>query len=227
MNVLTINYNTQELTDAMILSVNKHTTGCRIYVFDNSDREPFRNSHANVEVIDNTRCQIINWEKWLRKFPNKYPRVGNDYGSAKHCYSVDLCFDLIPDGFVLVDSDILVKQDISCLYDEEFVASGMIVSDQHYISIPRLAPYLCYINVPMCREHGIGYFDAAHMWKLTCDNPNRFYDTGAWFLQSVEKRSLPIKRVNISEYMTHLRNGSWRNNDYKLWLNEHKDLWTS
>lgn len=227
MNVLIVNYNTQELTECAIKSLNLHTPGCRVYVFDNSDKGAFVNYFKNVEVIDNTAGQIINWRRWLRTYPEKYPYVGNNYGSAKHCKSVDLCFELIPDGFVLMDSDILIKQDISTLWDESCAASGKVVCDEHFISIPRLAPYLCYINVPMCREHGVWYFNAAYMWKLTRHSPNRFYDTGAWLLKDVEKKGLPIKKVDIDNYAAHLRNGSWKDTDYRQWLEDNVDLWAT
>ena len=224
-NVLIVNYNTQELTDAVIKSLNLHTPGCKVYVFDNSDRNPYMNNFANVEMVDNTHGQIINFDKWLKTFPDKYPYVNNNYGSAKHCKSVDLCFDIIPEGFVLLDSDILIKKDISCFWDEGYVASGKVVEDRHFITIPRLAPYLCYINVPMCKEHKISYFNGSHMWKLTSVNPNRFYDTGAWFLRHYCRKNLPFKRIDIDEYMIHLRNGSWHERDVNQWLNENKELW--
>lgn len=225
MNVLIINYNTQELTECAVKSVNKHTPGCNIFVFDNSDREPFENYFHNVSVIDNTRGQIIHWRKWLRTFPNKYPYVGNNYASAKHCKSVDICFDLIPDGFILIDSDVLIKRDLSAFWAPEFVGSGSVITDDHFIRIPRLAPHLCYINVPMCREHGIRYFNPNKMWKLTRENPNRFYDTGAWFLEAAEKERLPLNRMDIDGYMTHLRNGSWKDVDWRQWVENNVDLW--
>lgn len=225
MNILIVNYNTQELTECAIKSLNLHTPGCHIYVFDNSDRDPFVNYFRNVSVIDNTKSQIINWRKWLRSYRQKYPYVGNNYGSAKHCKSVDLCFDIIPEGFILMDSDTLIKQDITPLWDDSCVASGKIICDQHSIVIPRLAPYLCYINVSMCREHGIWYFNAAYMWKLTRLKPNRFYDTGAWFLADIRGKRLPVKSVNIDDYATHLCSGSWKDTDYRQWLENNIDLW--
>lgn len=47
--VVIVNYNTQSLTDCAIRSLNKHTPGCRVVVFDNSDRTPFENTFDNVE----------------------------------------------------------------------------------------------------------------------------------------------------------------------------------
>lgn len=221
MNVLTVNYNTKTLTNAFIRSVRKHTD-CKVYVFDNSDREPFT-TDEDVEVIDNTGGQFVDWDLWLDSFPDKYPNPSNGYGSAKHCKSVQVCMGLIADGFILADPDILVKRDLSDLWDEEYVWVGEISYDEgHFISVPRLLPYLCYINVPLCHRLGIGYFNGEYMWKLTRRNPNRFYDTGAWFLES--SLQYPHKEIAINGYMTHLGSGSWKN-DGKRWLDANKSLW--
>lgn len=222
MNVLTVNYNTQELTEAMIRSLNKHSKA-EVFVFDNSDKQPFVNRFDNVEVIDNTDGRIIDFGKWLDTF-NKCPYVTNDYGSAKHCYSVHKCFDLIPGGFILVDSDILIRKDISPLWDERCMWSGEISYDEgHFINIPRLLPYLCYINVPMCKDKGVSYFNPMKTWKLTTRKPDRFYDTGAWFLEA--SLPCPHKEIAINDYMTHLGSGSWKNGGTE-WLEENKDLWS-
>lgn len=223
MNVLIVNYNTQRLTDCAIRSLNKHTPGCKVYVFDNSDKEPFRNDFANVEVIDNTHGQFIEWERWLNSFHDKYPNPSNNYGSAKHCKSVDICFDLIPEGFLLMDSDVLIKKDVSDLFDENVAASGEIVAENHYVIIPRLAPWLCYINVPFCR--GIRYFSDTHMWKLVNYCPNRFYDTGAWFLDRLHIKKLPVKKIKTEDYALHLQNGSWRDRSQVEFLNKNMKLW--
>ena len=225
MNVLIVNYNTQRLTDCAIRSLNKHTPGCKVYVFDNSDKEPFRNDFANVEVIDNTHGQFIEWERWLNSFHDKYPNPSNNYGSAKHCKSVDICFDLIPEGFVLMDSDVLIKQDITDLWDESQAAVGQIVEDKHFIIIPRLAPFLCYINVPLCLSRSIRYFNSTHMWKLVDYSPNRFYETGAWFLEGLQNKQMPLREINVEDYALHLRNGSWRERGQDTFLMQHRDLW--
>ena len=56
-----VHYNTPKLTRAALLSLWKHTPGCRAVVFDNSDRRPFavhnaqftRNRSGLLTVIDN------------------------------------------------------------------------------------------------------------------------------------------------------------------------------
>lgn len=77
MEILTVHYNTQEATDAMIRSVNKHVHDCTIHVFDNSDTRPFVNTFDNVEVIDNTQGQIIDFDYWLQRYPDRQPRISN------------------------------------------------------------------------------------------------------------------------------------------------------
>lgn len=225
-NVLTVNYNTQELTEAMIRSLNKHTEErCRVYVFDNSDREKFVNRFGNVEVIDNTERKIIDLEEWLSSFPNKYPNPSNDYGSAKHCKSVDVCFELIGEPFLLMDSDVLVKKDVGVFFDGECAACGEIIEDRHYISVPRLAPFVCYIDAVKCMERGVRYFNANYMWKLNKKLPNRFFDTGAWFLLALRKKDMPIKQLPIFDYVQHFGNGSWRGVNSKEFLTKNRELW--
>lgn len=225
-NVLTVHYNTPELLDAMIRSVNKNTD-CKIYVFDNSDSSPFVNTFDNVEVIDNTKGQIFDFDEWLAKFPDKQ-YTSNGWGSAKHCKTVDLCFDLIPDGFILLDSDVLIYRDISELWDSRYIGAGQLEIPRHPVSIRRICPYVCYINVPMCRKHDVRYFDDDHMWFLTAKSPNRWYDTGAWFYENCDKRGVTVNLCSCDDYCVHLGAGSWRDLDKNLQnkssLKRHKDL---
>ena len=180
MEILTVHYNTPELMDAMIRSVRKFTD-CTIHVFDNSDIAPFRNTYENVDVIDNTQGQIIDFDRWLEQYPERRPRLSN-YGSPKHCKTVNTCFDLFPNGFILMDSDVLVKKDITGLWDERYAWVGEPFLDTPKgVPVMRLLPFLCYINVPMCKEKGIKYFNWQWMWHLTATSPNKWYDTGAWF----------------------------------------------
>ena len=56
-NVVIINYNTSELTECCIRSINRHVDDCIIYVFDNSDKEPFINTFDNVTVNFQTKAE--------------------------------------------------------------------------------------------------------------------------------------------------------------------------
>ena len=122
-NILIIHYNTPYLTECLVRSINLFVEGATIYIFDNSNEKPFTAKFDNVTVFDNTKGQIINFDKWLEKYPNKKKSGGrlNKWGSAKHCYSVEKCMELINDGFILLDSDVLLKKDISNLIDDKTI----------------------------------------------------------------------------------------------------------
>ena len=58
------------MTTAAIRSLWKHHPDCRVVIFDNSDKEPFGHSEeplGTVAVIDNTRGQLIDFEKELER----------------------------------------------------------------------------------------------------------------------------------------------------------------
>lgn len=233
MDCLIIHYNTPILTSATIRSLWKHTPQAKVTVFDNSDKEPFPiDEFPQVRYIDNTEGQIVNWDEWLLQFPNKQPCKENNYGSAKHCFSVEHCFDLFDDGFILMDSDILIKKDITPLCDVEKAFVGTIHCNTRNFGfhIDRLCPWLCWINTRIAKQHNIRYFNANNMWKLHVWQPNvtlnGCYDTGAWFLEQVINAKLPYTNIAIIDYIEHFRAASWRNFDYhKEWLNFHKRLW--
>ena len=226
MEILTVHYNTPELMDAMIRSVRRFTD-CTIHVFDNSDSKPFVNTFEGVDVIDNTEGQVIDFEAFLDRYPEKKPRISN-YGSPKHCKTVNACFKLFPDGFILMDSDVLVKKDITELWDERFAWVGEPHLDTPKgVPVMRLLPFLCYVNVPVCREYGAKYFNGEWMWHLVDRSPNKWYDTGAWFYRDTMERNVPYRIVQIDEYIEHFNHGSHSTlNESRFdWLEKHKNLW--
>lgn len=233
MDVLIIHYNTQELTEAAIRSLWKHTPDARVTVFDNSDKRAFRadclqagEPLGTVKVIDNTRGQVVDWRKWLAQWPDKDNTTANEWASDRHCYSVDLCMDMFPDGFLLMDSDVLVRQDVSGLADSGVAFVGQERKPTRRFPVPRVLPYLCWVNTPMLKEHGIRYFNAEKMWKLTRKAPDNLYDTGAWLLEAVRKEGLPYRTVTIEDYMLHLGSGSWKKGrNPEQWLRENRELW--
>ena len=223
-NVLIVNYNTQKLTTACIKSINKHTPGANIYVFDNSDKEPFVNEFENVKVIDNTGGQIINFNEWLKNFPEheKSPiGSGNNYASSKHCASVQKAIDIIGDNVILMDSDVLIKRDISEIWDEECIYVGGYEHNRWHDK--RLMPFICFINVNMCKKYGIKYFDENRIVGLTVNGEK--YDTGCSFYVDSEKYK--HKEINIFDYIKHFAQGSWKrkNLNFEKWLEINKNLW--
>lgn len=229
-----VHYNTPKLTECLVKSINKFTPNSKIYIFDNSDKFPFNEKFDNVEIIDNTKGQIINFDKWLEKYPRKTLSPGklNKWGSAKHCYSVEKCMEIIGDDFILLDSDVLLKKDISNLYDNNFVCVGEIIT-QPKSTIKRIVPYITYINVNACKEKGFHYFDETHMHGLRVSTSGDMYDTGSGFYLQIKNEK--IKEIKCFDYIEHFKGGSWNvehdkkfgnmNIDYKQWLSNNEGLW--
>lgn len=225
-NVAIVHYNTPELTWAAIRSLNKTTPGCRVYLFDNSDERPFNQRVANVEIIDNTKGEVINFDEELAKYADKRDEdlTQSNYGSAKHTMSVEKMFELIPDGFILMDSDVLVKRNLTPLFNRGVACGG---AKGEKMNVPLLYPFLCWLNVPKLTEAGIHYFNGEKMWSLSNDVPNRYYDTGAWLLEEVQKKYLEVQSWDIYNFITHLGHGSWRGGEEKIaeWLEQNSQFW--
>ncbi len=225
-DVAIVHYNTPELTSAAIRSLNKHMPGSQIFLFDNSDKKPFKENFANVKLIDNTKGKIIDFESILSKYPDKDESdvSKSNYGSAKHCLSVDKLMDIVPDGFLLMDSDILLTKSACALVDRSQAAVGDVISKH---GVPLLQPFLCWINTPLLKKNNVRYFNGSKMWALTKKEPHRWYDTGAWLLEDLMVKMLPWRYANIMDYMVHFGHGSWRDNEVRrqTWLEENKRLW--
>lgn len=223
-----VNYNTPKLVECGIRSLRKHTKGeLEVIVFDNSDKRPMRPMEG-VEILDNTREQLIDFDRWLAQFPDKEPSPGNNYGSAKHCYTVQWLIDHRKRPFILMDSDVLLKQDISVFWNRDYAWVGEVgenVKRRFGYDIRKVQPFLCFVNVPMLRNFGFTYFNADYMWNLTSKTPNHRYDTGAWFLHETQRLGLPVKELKLKDYLIHLRHGSWRDKEPMKWLEENKELW--
>ena len=241
-------FNTPELTEATILSLRKHGgENYHVTIFDNSAEADFNGEHhafrpftkkmKGVTVIDNTRGQLIDFQAELNKFPDRepYSAQSNDWGSVKHMVTVQYIMDnILTDGFLLLDSDILIKQNVDFMFREDLVAVGHVQEPQpgNRYGIGRLVPMLCWINVPMCKRLGIRYYDPQRCWMLFrgMDNRRNWYDTGASFMEDIRKqprgqRGMP---VDIRPLMEHYKCGSWRQgniNQQKAWLEQHRDLW--
>lgn len=225
--VVIVNYNTQRLTECAIRSLNKHTPGCKVVVFDNSDKTPFENTFDNVVVVDNTKGQVVDLDAMIQSYPDRIENNGSNFGSARHCRSVDACLDLFPEGFLLMDSDVLVKKDITPFFDASCVWSGL-VNDQKSrfnVAIPRVLPFICYLNAPLMRKHGIRYFNGEKMFALNDRMPDKSYDTGAWFYEDCNNHNLVGNHICILDYIIHFDHGSWLDRSSGEWLEEHRELW--
>lgn len=238
--VAIIHYNTPELTEAAILSLWKHGgREYKVFVFDNSTERPFTKKMRNVTVIDNTKGKLINFDKELKKYPERCAEIGVakncDFGSAKHMMTVQKLWELLPDGFVLMESDILLKQGIESFFRPEYSFVGYAQRSQPHnrFGIGRVMPMLCWFNVPMFRAEGVRYFDPKRTYGLLPggrNNRNNWYDTGASLLEDILAHRPKLKglHVDIRMYLEHYGSGSWKYNsakDHQSWLNRHRNLW--
>jgi len=232
MTAAIVHYNTPKLTRAAVLSLWKHTPGCRVVVFDNSDRLPIAGcsqwddlrSSPLVTVIDNTGGQVIDFDGMLAQYPDRElgDRNKSNFGSAKHTASVDRLFDLLPEGFLLMDSDVLITRDVAPLIDRSVAAAGTV---QPNAGVMRLLPLLCWVNVPVLREHGIRYFNGDRMWALSRRQPDNRYDTGAWVLEEIRRHGLEVRETDVMRYLIHLGHASWRDRKPMAWVMAHRELW--
>lgn len=236
-NVCIVHFNTPVLTAHLVKSINKHTPGTNIYIFDNSDKRPFVNAFNNVTVFDNTKGQIINFDQWLKKYPNREKSGGkaNKWGSAKHAYSVEKCMELIGEPFILLDSDVLIKKDFTPLYDDVVCYKGEVIY-QPNSKVKRVLPFICFINTPMCKTKGIHYFDENYMHGLRFKGNSDNYDTGgALYILTEQKKGLH-REIKVADYIVHYGNGSWVSAAEKMkrpkhmpaveWLNKYKEYWS-
>ena len=248
--VAIIHFNTPELTEAGIKSLRKHGgEDYKVVVFDNSatltlpdgkviHARPFTAKMDGVEVIDNTRGQVIDFDKFLAEYPDRNPSVGiyqsSVWGSAKHIVTVQKLWELLPEGFVLMESDILIKKPIDEFFRDEYSFAGFVQKHQkgNPFDVPRIMPMLCWMNVPMLTREGARYFDPDRCWGLKADRNDRgnWMDTGACLLDEVLKKRPRLKglHVDIRLFVEHYGGGSWKQdnlNAQMAWINSHRHLW--
>lgn len=224
-NIVIVHYNTPELTTALIRSINKHTPGCKLSVFDNSDSRPL-GQIPGVEILDNTHGQLIDFESWLAGYHDKLPYTVK-WGSEKHILSVEYMFKRANEGFVLMDSDVLVKHDISCFFDDSVAWKGQIEREPEYwFKSQRLLPFILWINVPMCKRAGVRFQHEGQIYKVSHTGAP-YYDTGGSFYFDCMKAGLPGSEVLIGDYIEHLLAGSHHKtpDDIGRWLAENRNLY--
>lgn len=225
-----IHYNTPELTEACILSIRKVGCNWPITLLDNSDSRPFAKRMKGVKILNNRQQQLINFDQELSLYPDKCWELAHksNYGSVKHMMSVQYLWGVLQDGFVLIESDVLITQPFEFLWDEKYAACGKVQwfrgrRKEH----DRLLPWLCYMNVPLLTAHGAKYYDPLRSWALQpggMDNDQNWYDTGACLLEDIiNTKPALVARLypDLDKCYLHYNGGSWRGNDLKsqaAWL---------
>ena len=233
-NFLIIHYNTYKLTSALVSNINKIVPGSKIYIFENSPKK-YDWGVSNVTVFDNSKGQIVNFDSELEKYPNRKKSLGrcSNFGSFKHCISVDRCFDLLHEPFILLDSDVLLKKDPSDLVSEDVYWSGEVfdwswkLGDKNWPQGKRIDPRISFINLTKCKSDGIRYFEEHHMAGLW--NPDKeadSFDTGGWFYEQVKD----LDHINIKrdDYVVHFGGGSHlKSKSQEEFLAKNRKLFTS
>ena len=212
-----VHYNTPELTEACILSIRKVGCDWPVTVLDNSDERPFTKRMKGVKVLNNRKQQLVNFDEELAKYPDKCWDMAkkSNYGSVKHMMSVQYLWGVLTDGFILVESDVLITKPFDFLWDEQY-------------------PWLCYMNVPLLVANGAKYYDPQRSWALQPggrSNRNNWYDTGASLLEDIIKTKPQLTArlyPDLDTYYTHYFGGSWRGNDIERqaeWLSKNEAYW--
>lgn len=209
-----VNYNTTDYIHLLVSSIHKFVKSFKydIWIFDNSDKEKLvlDKSWKDVHIIDNTKGQLINYDKEVYKYCNKEKsEVFVGFISVKHALAVQYglnCPD-ISDDFILCDSDVVLKKDIDFINDK-FACIGKIRYDGR--NIPRLLPFLCYINKRTYRKYGLTYFDPTrfHGCILPDGSSRTGYDTGGCLFEDIVCKGLEYRTVDIFEYCVHFGSGS-------------------
>jgi hypothetical protein len=226
MDIAIVHYNTPELTGALLASIRKWMPTAHVTIFENSDdpRRKLPPMGSRVWYLDNTRGQVVDFDAILARHPQRSREHAQD-ASVKHMASVAALWDYLPDGFILLDSDVLLKRDLSELADPSVawcagVQYGMTFGSGRFR--PRALPFVCWINVPMCRAAGVRYFDESRSWKLA---PGMFYDTGASFYLDCRAAGLPSREIRWEDYAVHFKGGSWDAKDPAVFLRENRALY--
>ena len=230
--VAMIHFNTPEITEAAVQSIRKHGgEKYEIVIFDNSadstttlgtnHARPFTAKLPGVTVIDNTKGQVIDFDKFLADYPDREPywAMLSNFGSAKHIRTVHELWRLIPQGFVLLEGDAILTKPIEWMWREEFaVVANVAWKNGNKISIARYMPYLMYMNVPKLVAKGVSFFDPKRCWALQKGEMTRgnWYDTGASLLEDVINGKPELVGWNVkelTEYYAHYDGGSWKKCD--------------
>jgi len=128
---------------------------------------------------------------------------------------------------LLLDNDILLKQDIDFI-DE----SSVVVSDieppwkpNGLLATYRFYPFIQYLNARKLKEMGIHYFDPYRILHGKANLQNRrLYDTGGSFFEDVVESKIAFKRIVYEDYIFHFCGGSWNASQQKSlqWMQRFK-----
>ena len=191
MNIVTVNFNTPELIDALVDNVSMYGTH-RITVVDNSTVKPCNDSDK-YERIDNTNLEFDDYVTPGRQLCREYG-ITCYGGSYVHAHTVQKLYDIETEPFLLMDSDFILKCDPEKIVNYDTLFSGECSND-------RVMPMCLFINVPKCKANGVRFFDGTSI----CPFSN--HDTGYTLFNDCVGH--PITQFALREVGYHLGAASY------------------
>lgn len=232
MNFVIVHFNTPEVTTCLIRSIFKFHNDAKIIVFDNSDKRPLEKIICDT-YYDNTKGQIIDFQKELNKYTNKIKEseIINNFGSAKHSITIQWLLTNIKEPFILLDSDILFKKSIDFINSNFGCISDTItykynVKWHYYNKIKtRIAPFITYFNPSLLTKNDINFFDPNRMDGLSVEGHDN--DTGTSFYEDLMSINPKLfKKIKYTDYIIHYGKGSYSNYENAIaWCIKNKNLW--
>lgn len=226
-----VHYNTPIITTCLISSILKLYPNGKIFLLDNSDKDKFDNTlFNNVIYLDNTKQKLINFDNYISQFHDtvKASKIINNFGSAKHAMSVEYLCSMLDKPFILMDSDVLLKNKIDCLFDEQFICISDVLNCVYPNGLkkPRILPFIALINPILMKQFNIHFFDPYRIDGLT--KSGHYNDTGSSFYEDIMKyKSNLFKKIKYTDFIIHYGKGSYSNNEFqfKKWLFDNIKLW--
>ena len=193
--LLTATFNRHDFTLNMLNSFVETVSNeiMPIVIIDNSTIFPFPNvKNERISIIDNTNF----------KYTKNYNQP-----SKNHCSSINFALSQINTDYVMLcDNDILFKPSVKQLLKiyNDFDIIGEIGWDK--VPPLRIYPYFCILNLNFIRKNKISYFD-----EKRCMINNGRMDTGSSFYEDCMKTKFRLKKIKVSDYVIHLKNGTLKN----------------
>ena len=225
-HIVLITFNTTELTNYCIRSINKTTPDCTIHVIDNggdfynygvSDKfylmENINPDTNNVIIYDNSNRSIFEY------VGDKFNVNPMYRGSADHSYTIQQFIDQFNEPVLICESDVIVKKDLHEITDLLTNNTLVVAGAETIYKQIRFKPYGCYINVPLIKKLGISFFSSNRMYGLgplyDGDKCTLKYDTGVSFYEDcIYQRDLNknylITYVKLNTILEHLWSISWK-----------------
>ena len=224
LSILTVNFNTSEYIFALNKSLRKYNKwySSPITVYDNSTKKELPEGDCgelDIKYVDDKIYEVLN------KLPkSKYPAAGN-YNSARHTKTIDMILsECKSDYCLLVDSDIIFKQNFKPLFDD------IVKNDYFLMGFKRttykkhcIAPWACFINLKKYRELNLSFFDFNRILYV---NDNLDYDTGASLYEDAIKNHLKIKELPDNSFYIHFKGGSVFKEKGLKWLKDNIKIWS-